>query len=183
MQPHLIAVRLSKGTKLNNVWLNPVMSARLLWQDQDQDQDLMSKTKTKTKTKTLRFCSNKTKTKTKVPRPRLHNPSQDQDIICTIPSKIRFWPDMSLYELKDTRTKKWTCFFGPILPKIINIEYFQYTSSQNYSWQKSYLNEWFVAFAIAVIIYACRECWSCYSYVLLLREFYFIVQTYKSYSI
>ena len=37
--------------------------------------------------------------------------------------------------------------FGPIPQKIINKKYFQYTSSQNYLWQKSYSNEWFVAFS------------------------------------
>ena len=37
--------------------------------------------------------------------------------------------------------------------------------------------------AIAFIIYANRECWSWYSYVLLLRKFQLWVPTYKSYSI
>ena len=33
---------------------------------------------------------------------------------------------------RDTRTNKYTCFFGPIPQKIINNKYFQYTSSKQY---------------------------------------------------
>ena len=49
--------------------------------------------------------------------------------------------------LKGHSHEKMHMFFWPILQKIINKKYFQYTSSQNFLWQRCYLDEWFVSFS------------------------------------
>ena len=68
---------------------------------------------------------------------------------------------------RDTRTKKVHMFFWSDSAKKKK-KYFQYKIINDK--RVISMNDLSIL-AIAFMVYACRECWSCYSYVLLLREF------------